>query len=229
MKMLKKQLFLGILLATSFLITLGFMLSPAFDGKNFVAYADEHFDSYSKHSSYFIPELIEMAKNCNTEISISIDLKSEEVAKKVATLYAEYGKVEGSKLKINARLSDISLLALKDADRAYYNDESYFKQNYGMSAKEVLYYWHSSLQSIAKALKAQGKFEESLFIENQILMRGIEPAYNFFGLEAKPIDIIGAGLLVFYVIYTLWWGFAIYLLFEGLGIKVTKPKSKKEV
>ncbi len=225
----RKQLFLGILLATSFIITLGFMLTPVFDGKNFIAYADENFDSYSKHSSYFIPELVEMAKKYNTEISASIDLKSEEVAKKVAALYAEYGQIEGTKLKINGRLSEMTMIALKDADRAYYNDENYFNQKYGMSPKEVLYYWHSSLQSIAKSLDAQGKFEESLFIKNQILMRGIEPAYNFFGLEAKSIDILGFALLIFYVIYTLWWGFAIYFIFEGLGIKVTKAKSKKEV
>lgn len=87
----------------------------------------------------------------------------------------------------------------------------------------------SVLAEHSKTLEAQGRFEESIFIKNQILMRGLEPAYNFFGFEATPIDLTGALLLLFYVIYTLWWGFAIYFVFEGLGIKVTKAKNKKEV
>lgn len=227
--MMKKELAMGLLLATSFLITLGIMLTPVFDGKNFIVYADERFDSYSKHSSYFIPELIEMAEKYSDEISATIDFKSEVYAEKAATLFAEFARVEGKNLTINARLSDIALFALQDADRAYHNDEEYFNQKYGMSAKEALYYWHLSLQSIAKTLEAQGRFEESIFIKNQILMRGLEPAYNFFGFEATPIDLTGALLLLFYVIYTLWWGFAIYFVFEGLGIKVTKAKNKKEV
>lgn len=133
--MMKKELAIGILLATSFLITLGIMLTPVFDGKNFIVYADERFDSYSKHSSYFIPELIEMAEKYSDEISATIDFKSEVYAEKAATLFAEFARVEGKNLTINARLSDIALFALQDADRAYHNDEEYFNQKYGMSAK----------------------------------------------------------------------------------------------
>ena len=226
---MRGKLVIGIILTTSFLITLGFMLTPSFDGKTFIAYADARFDSYSKYSSYFIPELMEMAKDYKNEISVSVDLKSEDDAKKAANLLAEFAKVESSKLVINAKLSEVILQALKDADRAYYNDEDYFKQKYGMSARETLYYWYLLLDGIAKTLEAQGRFSEGLFTKNQVLIRGIEPAYNFFGVEATPIDIVGYALLVFYAIYTLWWGFAIYFIFEGLGIKVTKSKSKKEV
>jgi hypothetical protein len=34
---------------------------------------------------------------------------------------------------------------------------------------------------------------------------------------------------VFYVVYTLWWGFAIFFIFEGIGLSMTKAKVKKEV
>jgi hypothetical protein len=36
-------------------------------------------------------------------------------------------------------------------------------------------------------------------------------------------------LLVFYVAYTLWWGFAIFFIFEGIGLTMSKAKVKKEV
>jgi hypothetical protein len=37
------------------------------------------------------------------------------------------------------------------------------------------------------------------------------------------------GLLVFYVIYTMWWGFAIFYMFDGIGLTMKKAKVKKEV
>jgi hypothetical protein len=36
-------------------------------------------------------------------------------------------------------------------------------------------------------------------------------------------------LLVFYVAYTMWWGFAIFYIFEGIGLSMKKAKVKKEV
>ncbi|MEM0203651.1 MAG: hypothetical protein QXO16_07610 [Archaeoglobaceae archaeon] len=225
----KKELGIGLALALSFLAVLGFMMTPAFEGKNFVAYADEHFDAYAKHSSYFIPEIKSEAEKFQSTVAFEIDMKSEESAKKTALLYANFAEQEGSKVIVSGRLSDILVLALNDADRCYYNDDSYFEEKYGMSAREALYLWHTSLTSIAKKLEQEQRFEESLFIKTQVLMRAIEPAYNFYGIEATPIDVMGGALLIFYVIYTLWWGFAIYFIFEGVGIKVKKAKSKKEV
>ncbi|MFN3383695.1 MAG: hypothetical protein ACK401_02220 [Archaeoglobaceae archaeon] len=225
----KKELGIGILLAATFFAVLGFMVTPAFDGKNFIVYADERFDTYAKHSSYFIPEIKSEAEKFQSAIAFEIDMKSEESAEKTAMLYANFAEQRGSKVFVNGKLTEILVLALSDAERCYYNDDSYFEEKYGMSAREALYLWYTSLTSIAKKLEQDQRFEESLFIKTQVLMRAIEPAYNFYGLEATPIDIIGGVLLVFYVIYTLWWGFAIYFIFEGIGIKVKKAKSKKEV
>ncbi len=225
----KKELGIGILLTLSFLAVLGFMVTPSFDGKNFIAYADEHFDAYAKHSSYFIPEIKAEVEKFNSKIAFEIDMKSEESAKKTAMLYADFAEQKGSRVVLNGELGKILFLALNDADRGYQNDEQYFREKYGISAREALYLWHTSLSSVAKKLEQEQRFEESLFIKIQILMRAIEPAYNFYGLEAKPIDVMGGALLIFYVIYTLWWGFAIYFIFEGMGIKVKKAKSKKEV
>ncbi|MEM1578629.1 MAG: hypothetical protein QXK70_03785 [Archaeoglobaceae archaeon] len=226
---MKKQLLFGIILTITFFAVLGFMMTPAFYGKNFVAYADEHFDAYAKHSSYFIPEIRSEAEKLQSTLSVDIETKNEETAKKIAMLYANFAEQRNSKVFVSGRLNEILALALNDADMGYHNNDRYFEEKYGMSAKEALYLWHVSLTSIAKELEKEQKFGDSLFIKTQILMRAIEPAYNFYGIEATPIDIKGWALLVFYVIYTLWWGFAVFFIFEGLGIKVTKSKSKKEV
>lgn len=61
--------------------------------------------------------------------------------------------------------------------------------------------------------------------------RVLEPSYNFAGIKPRKIsENIGivALLLGFYIFYTLWYGFSIMYLFEGLGIKATKPREKKE-
>ncbi|HSO71539.1 MAG TPA: hypothetical protein VLR91_02700, partial [Thermodesulfobacteriota bacterium] len=62
--------------------------------------------------------------------------------------------------------------------------------------------------------------------------KGLEPSYNFYKVESQRVaDRFGimTFLLVFYVFYTLWWGYAIFYLFEGFGLTMKKAKVKKEV
>ncbi len=57
-----------------------------------------------------------------------------------------------------------------------------------------------------------------------IQKKAVETAYNYF--EVEPVHIMDKlGLVIFslafYVIYTLWYGFAILFLFEGWGLKLS--------
>jgi hypothetical protein len=67
-------------------------------------------------------------------------------------------------------------------------------------------------------------------IMNEVITKAVEVGYNFYGISAQNIKE-KAGIvtfaLVFYVIYTMWWGYAIYFLFEGLGLEM-KAGHKKE-
>jgi len=62
-----------------------------------------------------------------------------------------------------------------------------------------------------------------------VLRKGIEPAYNFQGIEIggvkKEFALMSA--LLFYVVYTLWYGFAIFDLFEGIGLTMKKGKKQE--
>ena len=53
-------------------------------------------------------------------------------------------------------------------------------------------------------------------------MRSIEPGYNFFGIFPRKAvrDNIAllTFMLVFYVVYTLWYGYGVFELFEGFGL-----------
>jgi len=64
------------------------------------------------------------------------------------------------------------------------------------------------------------------------MKKGIEPAYNFYKIEPQSIfdkAFTATSLLVFYVVYTIWWGFGIFYLFDGLGLSMKKAKVKQEV
>ncbi|MEJ2070137.1 MAG: hypothetical protein P8X58_06970, partial [Syntrophobacterales bacterium] len=62
--------------------------------------------------------------------------------------------------------------------------------------------------------------------------RAIEPEYNLYGITATSVSdraVLLTFMLVFYVIYTLWFGYGIFEMFEGFGLGMGKPLNKKEV
>ena len=68
-------------------------------------------------------------------------------------------------------------------------------------------------------------------VVDQVIRRAIEPGNNFFSVTAVKVSDhiwLMSGMLIFYVIYTLWYGFSIFELFEGIGLAMTKSKVKQE-
>ena len=161
-------------------------------------------------------------------------MKSAEEAEKVSRLYLKAGAdvtVEGNKIKIAGDLGTILKSALADSDAMFKNKGNEVSERYGYDEKEATYYWWLSLKAIDKALKKQKKFAEASFISD-VVKKAVEPGYNFYGIEGESAREHGGILtfsLVFYVVYTLWWGYAIYFLFEGFGLRMVKAKEKKEV
>ena len=80
-------------------------------------------------------------------------------------------------------------------------------------------------------MQKQKKMDEANVI-NETLKKAVEPAFNFYQIEAQSVvdkAFTMIFLLSFYVAYTMWWGYAIYYLFEGIGLSMKKAKVKKEV
>ncbi|MBF0556734.1 MAG: hypothetical protein HQK96_19635 [Nitrospirae bacterium] len=232
----KKTFYLGVLYAISFLGVLTLIFSPIFgDGRNGLVFSDDMFNKLSKGSSYFIPKIIKgNEKNMGKQFSVTILLDKPEDAQKAAEQFKKAGsevQLDAGTLKLSGDLGKTLAAILKDADSMFNNNSDKLKADYGYDGKEVLNYWWQALSKMDKALKKDGKIEESKEV-GAVMKKAVEPAYNFYGIESQQVsDKIGimSGLLVFYVIYTMWWGFAIYFLFEGIGFTMKKAKVKQEL
>lgn len=234
---------IGALFAVTFLGVLIAIFSPILQGKNGLEFADDNFNKLAKGSSYFIPKV---AKNNEQYMGrpFSVTIKTDKpddkqgdaekraanIAKVLTTAGAKVD-VNGTLVKIEGDLGQVLASALQDADAMFKNDGEKIKARYGADdEKKMFRQWHNALTRINKEFDKEKKIDESKMVSD-VVKKAIEPAYNFYQIDANKVsDHAGmmSGLLVFYVFYTMWWGYAIFYLFEGLGLTMKKAKVKKE-
>ncbi len=228
MSMEKKMKTRGILLLASFFVVLVIIFMPVFPGKmNGLDYMDNVFNMISKGSSYFIPDAIEeSARYEGKSIEVTIGLKDEAQAESVAAMFAMAGAmadVNGSELTINGDVAAITRASLADADLIFNNVGAPLVEKYGFSERQAMYNWWNSFKQITLELNKQEQFADAKFFA-RVQMRALEPAYNYYGIEAYQWQdhiVLILVSLTFYVVYTLWYGFGIMYLFEGLGLKIS--------
>jgi hypothetical protein len=231
----KKIFGVGVVFAISFLSVLVLIFSPIFgDGKNGLVYSDNSFNKLAKGSSYFIPKV---AKSVETYIgkplSISIKLEKPADVEPTAKLFSMAGaKVEtnNTQVRIEGDIGVILQSTLKDSDSMYKNDGKTVSERYGYEEKTAMKNWWTALDKISRELKKQKLVADAKIIDD-VNKKAVEPGYNFYKIDAnKVVDHAGmmSGLLVFYVAYTMWWGYAIFYMFDGLGLSMKKAKVKKE-
>lgn len=231
----KSSFTVGSILAVTFLGALMLIFSPVFGGKNGFEYSDDVFNKLAKGSSYFIPQIIKDSQKFNgNNISITVKVDKPENAQRAQHIFNLAGaKVEtsGSEFKLTGDLGVILAAALKDSDAMYHNRGNEVAARYGMDEKDAMALWWSVLNKSVKELQKTGKIEEANGVF-ETMQKAIEPAYNFYKIDAESVTSKAgtlAGLLSFYIVYTMWWGFAIYSLFDGLGLSMKKARVKKEV
>ena len=226
----------GALLALTFAGMLALMFSPVFgEGRNGLVYADDMFNKLSKGSSYFIPKVMKNnEKFANTALAVSVKFEKPEQIDGTMKLLSVSGieaKNANPEIQINGNLGALMAKILQDSDDMYKNNGAAVVARYGVEEKKVMESWHNMLKGVDKALKKQGKIEEAKIVSD-VMKKAVEPAYNYYKVEAQNVvDKAGimTGLLVFYVVYTMWWGFAIFFMFDGIGLTMKKAKMKKEV
>jgi hypothetical protein len=235
-KINKKTLSTGIFLAVTFIGVLLIIFSPIFGhGRNGLQYSDDMFNKLSKGSSYFIPKVAksnERFKGANFEVAIKLD-KPEQNAGALKILAAAGTEVRTAspELRIRGDLGAFLSNVIQDADDMYKNDGKKVSDRYGVDEREVMATWWNILKGMDKGLKKLGKIKESQIVDD-VMRKTVEPAFNYYQIEAQQVaDRAGVmtGLLVFYVIYTMWWGFAIFYIFDGIGLTMKKARVKKEV
>lgn len=223
----KKEFGLGLALMAGFFAVLVLLFMPLFEGgKNTIDYLDNVFNSISKNSAYYIPELAEKAKpHAGKNVSLAIKANDEAQAARMEALLIQSGasvERQGQQLKFSADLGQLVAAALADADLLFKNDGAALETKYGVEARRTGFDWHRMMNASAKDLDRQQQFAESKLLRD-VMTKGIEPAYNYFGVKAiamKDLLWVVIAALVGYVVYTVWYGFAILYLFEGWGLKL---------
>ena len=228
MSMQQKMKTRGILMLVGFFAVLVVIFLPVFPGKvNGLDYTDNIFNMISKGSSYFIPATLQESelfkgKAINVTVKLADAAQAEQVADQLANAGATVS-VNGNELAINGDMAAITAASLADADLIFNNNGGPLVEKYGYSERQVMYNWWDLFKKITPELNKQKMFAAAKFFNN-VEKKALEPAYNYYGVEAiRWQEHIGLILLAltFYVVYTLWYGFGIMYLFEGLGLKIS--------
>jgi hypothetical protein len=152
-------------------------------------------------------------------------MKSALQAEQTVPLFMKAGAQvgqDGAQLTVSGDIVQILNQCLDDSQSMYENDGEAVSKKYGYAAKTVLYNWWSALQAMDFDLKKQKRFKVAKVAET-VKNKSVETAYNYYGIESQKIsDRFGVVLfsLIFYVVYTLWYGFGIMYLFEGWGLQL---------
>jgi hypothetical protein len=221
-----KQFYTGFGLMIGFMIVLVFFFLPFYEGKNALDYLDNLYNSISKGSAYYIPKVKEETARFNGNVvNMTLATSSPKQAEQTALLFKAGGAdamVKEAQLQVAGDLGKILENALADADIMYRNEGNKVVEKYGYDERQVLFNWWKAMQEMDKDLGKQKKFKEGK-AASLVQKKAIEASYNYYKIEAQQIgERLGTVLfsLVFYVIYTLWYGFSILFMFEGWGLKL---------
>jgi len=217
----------GIVMLIIFFILLAVIFMPVFPGKiNGLDYMDNLFNMISKGSSNFIAESLKKSeKYAGKAVDIKIKFDDEKRVTETAKQLTSNGvqvTAAGKELAIKGDIAQILKASLVDADFMFKNEGKPIADKYGFSEKQAVFNWHVLFNKMSKDLTKQEKFEEAKPFAD-VQKKALEPAYNYYGVKAENWkDNIALVLfaLAFYVFYTLWYGFGLMWLFEGLGLKI---------
>jgi len=230
----RKHFVWGALLSVSFAVVLVIMFSPVFRGENALQAADRLFNSIAKGSTYYFAGLLERSEEYrDTGFEASLRLAEEETAARAMKVLRDAGvdcTTDSGILRAAGNLGQLLQAALKDAEAMFNNQGKEIAEKYGYPEKETLFVWWKVFKELESDLKKQKRFKEAALVAD-VVKKGVEVGYNFYGIEPQKASTKASILsfsLVFYVIYTLWWGYAILFLFEGVGMQMKKG-AKKEV
>ena len=221
-----RKFFSGLGLMILFVIVLVIFFSPVFGGHNGLDYLDNLYNSISKGSAYYIPKLREESQAFKSDsVTVTLKMANDSQAEQTARLFraggADVAQTE-AQLNVSGDLGMILENCLMDADAMYENDGNKVSTKYGYEERVVLYNWWKASKEMEKDLKKQKRFKEAEVV-SLVAKKAVETSYNYYNIEAQNISDkfwIVTLSLIFYVVYTMWYGFAFMFMFEGLGMKL---------
>lgn len=223
----KKEFYTGFSLLAVFFVVLFMMFQPIYHGHNAMQFLDNLYNSISKGSIDYSGALkTDVAPYNDKDVDLNLTYGTDAEALQSAQLFTKAGataSVDGPALHVAGSLGTILGASLDDAKLMYDNNGDAMQAKYGMAPRRSLFNWWTSLKLMSKSLNKQSMFESAKVVDT-VRTKAIEASYNYYKVEAQHIsDDIGLVIfsLVFYVAYTLWYGFAILFVFEGWGLKLS--------
>ncbi|MCB2186575.1 MAG: hypothetical protein KQJ78_09170 [Deltaproteobacteria bacterium] len=224
----KKKLAMGTIMLIAFFAVLVLIFLPIFgNGNNGLNYMDNLYNSISKASAYYIPGVQKDAeKFLGRPVEMTLTLPDEATAAMGAKLVTvAQGQVEqkGDTLTVKAGLGKMLMSSLSDSDAMFHNQADKIAARYpDLKPREVVFTWWQMLKAMEKSLNKQELFPEAKFA-GTVMQRAVEPAYNYYGIVPESIGErwgLVVVSLIFYVVYTVWYGFAVMFIFEGIGMQL---------
>jgi len=218
-----------------FAIVLGSGVTLSKGGQTILAWADNFFNQLAKNSTYYIPDARkEAVAFADVPIDIGIrpreTLDGAEINRIIAASGCQASPTVDGRTRILGTMGQLSEAAIADAELAFLNNEKALLAEHEMPPSEVLFCWWIVFDGLARRYVQENRHEQAEFAKF-LSAKVLEPAYNFRGIEAKKTHdnvLPLVGLLCFYVLYTLWYGFSILLLMGGFGITMTMVKGRRE-
>ena len=233
----KKNFIRGVLMLGTFALLFVFLLFPVLHDEynrplTGLQFADNVFNELSKGSSNFIPMCraeVKKMEGRNIDINVAFTKKPElkDMAVNVLTKAGAKAEIKGDRLYISGDAKAVA--AMYDLNPADAQVQAGGNAEEAIALKAARAWWYS-LSPAIKALQKQDKVAEAKAVD-QIMRRAIEPGNNFYSLNGAKVKdhvVLLTLMLVFYLLYTLWYGFSIFELFEGIGLAMTKSKTKSE-
>lgn len=222
----KREFYIGLTMLISFTAVLGILFAPVYHGANGLSFLDNMFNSMSKGSAYYIPAMkVEADKLAGTTINLTLEVDKEsqrEILTRLLDQANASASTAGTEFTMTADLGQLLNACIMDSETMYNNDGASIVQKYQTNERVILFNWHQLLKKIEKGLTKEKLFKEAKAVA-LINQRAVETAYNYYKVEAKSVKDSAFMLifaLVFYVVYTLWFGFGIMYTFEGLGMQM---------
>jgi hypothetical protein len=232
----KKKFLYGLFGLFTFFMVLSFWFFPILGHQTGLQRADHLFNQLAKNSADSMPLVSKRVEKLRgVTVDLSIDPRWPDADQALAKIIMANGMSAGllgdGRVRIKGDLASLCTVAATDADLLFKGKEEGLQNKYGLSGKEVIHYWWTAFDDLIRRyiqLNRPAEADLAKFMTTRIL----EPSYNFAGIESKNIsENVGlvAFLLLFYIFYTVWYGFSIMYLFEGFGIEATKGREKMEV
>ncbi|OQB12613.1 MAG: Sulfite exporter TauE/SafE [Firmicutes bacterium ADurb.Bin193] len=227
----KKKFWIGTAGLMVFFAVLFAGFTPMHTGKSAVMWADEKFNSLTKGSVGVklerVAEEIKAVAGIGIDAQATVKAGSPDALVYILDKNGINAKTTGDKVNFNGDYQKLATYATQDAKLCFDNRGEDLAAKYNMEPEQVIYMWNAAFTGINKTyLATDGKIANFALEINE---NAIEPAYNFSGISpsnASSVWFLLSGLLLFYVIYTLWYGFAIMYIFEGFGINEEKVKKE---